>query len=70
MTGARSVVLRRNACWAWALPTSAAHSKIKPRIYSAARCFLGRPASSRSNNPFGSSRNTLATTPICQGITR
>ena len=34
------------------------------------RCLRGRPTSRRSNNASGSKRNTLATTPICQGMTR
>ena len=37
---------------------------------SAWRCLRGRPASNRSNKGLGNSRSTLATTPICQGMTR
>jgi len=34
------------------------------------RGLRGRPASNLSNSQLGSSRSNLATTPICQGITR
>ena len=34
------------------------------------RGLRGRPAKSRSNIAFGKSRISLATTPICHGITR
>lgn len=37
---------------------------------SVARGLRGRPANSRSNHGLGSKRNSLATTPICHGITR
>lgn len=33
-------------------------------------CLRGRPASRRSNTGLGSRRSNLATTPICQGMTR
>ena len=34
------------------------------------RGLRGRPATSRSNTTLGNSRISLATTPICHGITR
>ena len=40
------------------------------RGYSFMRRLRGRPASSLSNTALGSMRNSLATTPICQGMTR
>ena len=49
-------------------PVARRHSGHQSYI-SPIRGFLGRPAIALSNSQFGSSRNNLATTPICHGIT-
>jgi hypothetical protein len=38
--------------------------------YCGLRCFLGLPANALSNSALGNRRNSLATSPICHGMTR
>ena len=49
----------------WATPRAAWGPSHSP-----ARRLRGRPASTRSKTASGSARSSLATTPICQGMTR